>query len=294
MVDIKIPQRRYIYKVFVDEKTLWPHHWSYVDSSNQDKMKASGEAGKMNVNMVASVGKNGAAVKFPSQILFRESRNGKLRSLIIFNTVPESLKINEPVPDDIFTLSPKDATFIDVEEQRKIFEERQDYAATHPAGLAQPTVKVGDKALNFDVKDANGKEWKLSDLKGKKVVVLTFFPKCFTGNCPNHLTSLRDHQAEFDKNGVQIIVVSVDPAEGEKGQKAFARQWKLAFPLIPDTQRALSKLYGAVQQDNELAARMTLIIDKEGVVRFVDTDINIQTHGADVLAKLRGLGMIQK
>lgn len=159
---------------------------------------------------------------------------------------------------------------------------------------AQATVKVGQAAPDFDVKDADGKSWKLSTLKGKKAIVLTFFPKCFTGGCANHLSSLRDHQAEFDKNDVQVLAVSVDPAEGEKGQKAFAQQWKLLFPLIPDTQRVLSKLYGAVQQNDERAARMTFLIDKAGIVRFVDTDVHVQTHGADVLAKLRALGIIQK
>jgi peroxiredoxin len=157
----------------------------------------------------------------------------------------------------------------------------------------QNKIKVGQAAPDFSVIDANGKAWKLTDLKGQKTVVLTFFPKCFTGGCANHLSSLRDHQAEFDKNDVQILAVSVDPAEGEKGQKAFASQWKLMFPLIPDTERTLSKLYGAVQQNDERSARMTFLIDKQGIVRYVDTNVNVQAHGADVLAKLRDLGMVK-
>jgi peroxiredoxin len=163
-----------------------------------------------------------------------------------------------------------------------------------PNKIAAPqvTVEVGQTAPDFSVNDADGKAWKLSDLKGKKAVLLTFFPKCFTGGCANHLSSLRDHQAEFDKNDVQIIAVSVDPADGEKGQKAFAEQWKLMFPLIPDTDRELCKLYGAVQQNDERAARMTVLIDKEGIVRFVDTNVIVKTHGADMLAKLRELGVI--
>jgi peroxiredoxin len=153
-------------------------------------------------------------------------------------------------------------------------------------------VKTGQLAPEFDVTDANDRVWKLSDLKGKKSVLLTFFPKCFTGGCANHLSSLRDHQAEFDKNNVQIFAVSVDPAEGERGQKAFAAQWHFLFPLIPDTQRTLCKLYGAVQQNDERAARMTFLIDKQGIVRFIDTDVHVQTHGADMLAKLRKLKII--
>ena len=133
----------------------------------------------------------------------------------------------------------------------------------------------------------NGKVWKLSDLRGQKNLLLTFFPKCFTGGCANHLSSLRDKQKEFDDLNTQILAVSVDAAEGEKGQKAFAEQWKLTFPLLPDTSRALSKLFGAAQTDKQLAARMSVFVDKTGVVRWVDTDVHVATHGADALEKIR-------
>lgn len=95
----------------------------------------------------------------------------------------------------------------------------------------------------------NGQEWRLSDLRGKKNLLLTFFPKCFTGGCANHLSSLRDQQAQFDATDTQILALSVDSAEGERGQKAFAQQWKLSFPLIPDTNRKLAMLYGATQNE---------------------------------------------
>jgi peroxiredoxin (alkyl hydroperoxide reductase subunit C) len=157
--------------------------------------------------------------------------------------------------------------------------------------VATPTVKVGQPAPGFVATDMNGKIWKLSDLKGKKNLLLTFFPKCFTGGCANHLSSLRDHQAEFDAANTQILAVSVDPAEGEKGQKAFAAQWRFTFPLLPDTKRELTRLYGATQDDKQLAARMSVLIDKAGIVRWIDTDVHVSTHGVDVLAKMRELGM---
>ena len=52
-------------------------------------------------------------------------------------------------------------------------------------------------------------------------------------------------------------------------------------------------LYGAAQQPTDLAQRMTVLIDKQGVVRQIDTDVNVRTHGADVVAKMRELGMIK-
>src|SRR5690606_19465248 len=102
-------------------------------------------------------------------------------------------------------------------------------------GVPQDKVKVGEVAPEFSVTDANGKTWKLSDLRDKKVLVLTFFPKCFTGGCANHLSSLRDIYQTLQFNDVEVLAVSVDPVEGEKGLKAFAARWKLPFPLLPDT-----------------------------------------------------------
>lgn len=159
-----------------------------------------------------------------------------------------------------------------------------------PIGSPLPTVKVGDVAPDFTATDANGKTWKLSELRGKNVL-LTFFPKCFTGGCANHLSSLRDHQSEFDAANTQILAVSVDPAQGGKGQLAFAKQWGFTFPLVPDTSRALGKQFGAIQNDDELAARMSILIDKAGIVRWIDTDVHVQSHGADVLGKIGELGL---
>ena len=158
-------------------------------------------------------------------------------------------------------------------------------------GVAKPLVKVGQRAPNFVVKDTSGKEWKLSDLKGKENVLLTFFPQCFTGGCANHLSSLRDVYPQLQNTDTEVFAVSVDAADGEKGQKAFAAQWKLSFPLIPDTSRSLSQLFGAAQTDKQLAARMSVLIDKAGIVRWIDTDVQVKTHGADVLSKINELGL---
>ena len=158
-------------------------------------------------------------------------------------------------------------------------------------GLPLPPFKVGDVAADFRAVDANGNPWRLSAMHGQKNVLLTFFPKCFTGGCANHLSSLRDHQSDFDKAQTQILAVSVDPAQGDKGQLAFAKEWGFTFPLIPDTSRALGKQFGAIQRDDELAARMSILIDKNGIVRWLDTDVQVKSHGADVLSKINELGL---
>ena len=152
-------------------------------------------------------------------------------------------------------------------------------------------IHAGDTAPDFSVPDMNGQMKRLSDYKGKNHLLLTFFPKCFTGGCTNHLSSLRDVQDQLSAANVQVIAVSVDPAEGEHGQKAFAKMWNFQFPLIPDTDRKLSLLYGAVNEPTELDQRMSVLIDKQGIVRWIDTDVHVRTHGADMLAKIKELNL---
>ncbi len=137
----------------------------------------------------------------------------------------------------------------------------------------------------------NNKVQHLAELRGKRNVLLTFFPKCFTGGCTNHLTSIQAEYGNFNDASTDVIAVSIDPAEGEQGQIAFAERWGLEFPLIPDTQRRLSMLYGAAQEVTDLSTRMSVLIDKQGLVRFIDRQVSVRTHGADMIAKIKELGL---
>lgn len=158
------------------------------------------------------------------------------------------------------------------------------------AANAMASLKVGSPAPDFTVTDNNGNPRKLSDLRGRKNLLLTFFPKCFTGGCAGHLASLQQQLPDFERASTEVWAVSVDAAPD---QFAFAAKLGLQFPLLPDTSRTLSMLYGAAQNTNDMAARMSVLIDKTGVVRWVDTDVQVQTHGADVLQKMRELKLAQ-
>lgn len=168
--------------------------------------------------------------------------------------------------------------------------------STDPKGKPEnetTQVKVGQVAPDFTATDMNGKEFKLSDFREKKEVLLTFFPKCFTGGCTNHLSSLQERKADFDANDVEVVAISVDPAEGEQGQIAFAKMWGFKFRFLPDAERKVSMLYGAAQQPTDLASRMSVVIDKSGVVQIVDTDVNVKTHGSDILGVMKELGLVK-
>lgn len=153
-----------------------------------------------------------------------------------------------------------------------------------------PAIAEGQTAPDFQVRDMNGRVRRLSDWRGHNLL-LTFFPKCFTGGCTVHLSSLRDEYSKLREANIDVLAVSVDAAGGAQGQVAFAKHLNLPFDLVPDTGRNLSILYGAANSPDQLAARISVLIDKDGVVRWIDKQINLKTHGADVLAKAQELGL---
>ncbi|RYZ78307.1 MAG: peroxiredoxin family protein [Proteobacteria bacterium] len=169
-------------------------------------------------------------------------------------------------------------------------------------GITQPNsfvantgtaVLVGFEAPHFTVSDMNGKTHSTNELVGKKNLLVTFFPKCFTFNCTNQITSLRDVYAQLRENDIEVWGVSTDEAEGIKGQKAYAHHLKLPFLLIPDPSRKICLLYGAVNDRKQMAARMSIFIDKHGIVRWIDKQMYPPTHGKDVLTRLKNEGFIR-
>ncbi len=157
-----------------------------------------------------------------------------------------------------------------------------------------PAFSVGKPAPDFCLRDAGGIWRRLSSLRGRKNLVLTFFPRCFTGKCKSHLGSLRDNFGAFQLNDTEIWAVSTDAATGEQGQNAFARSLGTTFPMLPDVGRNVCFLFDTVQTPTDLAKRQSVLIDKDGIVRFVDREIVPETHGEDLLARLQALGMIPK
>ena len=150
-----------------------------------------------------------------------------------------------------------------------------------------PEFVQGQRAPSINIADANGKRRILTDLRFEKRVLLTFFPKCFTGTCATQLTSLRDSYAELQKQDVEVWAISTDAAEGERGQRAYARELNLPFPLLPDVERKISMAYGAAHTQDQMAARMSILVSKNGTIEWVDKQIDPRSHGADVLARIQ-------
>ncbi len=107
-------------------------------------------------------------------------------------------------------------------------------AAAGQAQTPAPELKVGDQAPDFSLPASDGKTYKLSDFKGKQAVVIAWFPKAFTQGCTIECKSLAEHGDMIKKYNVKYFMASVDPVEGEKGNKAFAAAHNADFPLLGD------------------------------------------------------------
>jgi thioredoxin-dependent peroxiredoxin len=148
-----------------------------------------------------------------------------------------------------------------------------------------PELKVGDQAPDFSLPASDGKTYKLSDFKGKQAVVIAWFPKAFTQGCTIECKSLAEHGDMIKKYNVKYFMASVDPVEGEKGNKAFAAAHNADFPLLGDESKKTAEAYG-VLNDRGMANRWTFYIGKDGKILAIDKTIKVATSAEDMAAKL--------
>ncbi len=151
-------------------------------------------------------------------------------------------------------------------------------------GGGEAGVKAGDRAPDFALPDAEGKEIRLADLRGKPVV-LYFYPKDDTPGCTKEACSFRDQYEDFKDAGAVVIGVSSD--SGESHSK-FTEKYKLPFTLLSDRGGAVRKLYGVPATLGLLPGRVTFVIGGDGVVRKVfNSQLAATRHVEEALAALR-------
>jgi peroxiredoxin len=127
--------------------------------------------------------------------------------------------------------------------------------------------EVGSLAPDFELRDHLKRTVKLSDFRGKKNVVLVFYPAAFTSVCSGELCTLRDQSLDFVGDDVQLLAISVDPVAS---LRVFAEQNGFDYPLLSDfwPHGEVSKAYGVFVPELGFSTRGTFIIDKEGIVRW--------------------------
>lgn len=148
-------------------------------------------------------------------------------------------------------------------------------------------MNIGDKAPELLGTDQDGKEIKLSDYKGKKIV-LYFYPKDSTPGCTSQACSLRDNYELMQKRGYAVIGVSV---QDEKSHKKFIEKNNLPFPLIADVDKTLNEMFGVYGEKKMCGRtymgtyRTTFIINEEGVIEeiFTPKQIKVKEHAEQIL-----------
>lgn len=150
-------------------------------------------------------------------------------------------------------------------------------------------IQVGEKAPDYLGRDENGREVRLSDFAGKKVVIY-FYPKDSTPGCTSEACNLRDNYHTLMREGYAVVGVSVD---SEQSHRRFKEKYELPFPLISDTEKQLVQQFG-VWGEKKMAGRTyfgvyrtTFIISEDGTVERVigPKEIKVKNHTAQILTQ---------
>lgn len=134
------------------------------------------------------------------------------------------------------------------------------------------TIEVGATAPDFVLKDQNNQEVRLADFRGRRNVLLVFYPLAFTGVCQGELCEIRDNLNDFVNDSTQVLSVSVDSSYAHK---IWANQEGYEFPLLADfwPHGAVAQAYGVFNDERGFANRGTFVIDQQGIVRFAEMNL---------------------
>lgn len=146
-------------------------------------------------------------------------------------------------------------------------------------------MKTGNEAPDFSLKDGDGNDWKLSDHRGKTVVLL-FYPGDNTPVCTAQLCSVRDHWSEYQATGAEVVGISMDSVESHKD---FAEKKELPLRLLSDDKGEVTRLYNVKSWLPGRAARAVVVIDKEGKIAYrkVEAVSLFRPKDDDVLQAIR-------
>lgn len=146
--------------------------------------------------------------------------------------------------------------------------------------------KVGDVAPAFQGTDQNGQEIKSSDIVGKKIVLLYFYPKDFTGGCTKEACGFRDRMGDLQKDNVEVIGVSFDSVDRHK---AFEQKYHLNFTLLADPDGKIVEAYGTRMGMMNISKRVSFLIGLDGKIVHVTDSMSPQVHFDEMKAAIDSL-----
>ncbi|KAB2842204.1 peroxiredoxin [bacterium] len=140
------------------------------------------------------------------------------------------------------------------------------------------SLQEGQAAPEFSASDDQGHSVRLQDFKGKKNVVLYFYPKDDTPGCTIEACNFRDAYAQFQTKDTQILGVSFDDAASHQ---AFKQKFHLSFPLLVDSDRKIAQAYGV--QGDKYPSRDTILIGKDGKILKIFRKVDPAGHAGEIL-----------
>ena len=143
------------------------------------------------------------------------------------------------------------------------------------------SIQEGQIAPEFSATDEQGRTINLTDFRGKKNVVLYFYPKDDTPGCTIEACNFRDDYSKFQAADAQILGVSFDDAASHQ---AFKTKFKLPFPLLVDSEKKIAEAYEV--QGDKYPNRDTIVIDKEGKISKIIRKVDPGRHAGEVLTLL--------
>jgi thioredoxin-dependent peroxiredoxin len=153
-------------------------------------------------------------------------------------------------------------------------------------------LQPGDPAPDVKLHTDTGEEFRLSGLRGKRVV-LYFYPKADTPGCTTEACEFRDDIKNFANKGVAVVGISPDkPA----AQAKFKQKYNLPFPLLADEEKAAAQAYGVWKEKNMYGkkvmgiVRSTFVIGPDGTIEKIYGNVKAKGHAAQVLEEISGRG----
>ena len=148
----------------------------------------------------------------------------------------------------------------------------------------------GEPAPNFQLTSHDGTTISLDSFRGKKNVVLCFYPKNHIFGCPSKKVFKMSENVIASYNDILstdsvLFAISIDTVES---QKKFVEEYNIPYPHLSDSKKDVCKMYAGLNIAG-LAKRSTFVVDKEGIVRKIITNMNTETHGKEILESLKNL-----
>ena len=149
-------------------------------------------------------------------------------------------------------------------------------------------VKVGDRAPDFKLSTVGGAPIRLSDQKGKKIV-LYFYPKDDTPGCTREACSFQKNLTHIKKKGAIVLGVNADSVDSHV---KFAKKYNLGFPLLSDESKEICKSYGVWKEKSLYGRkfmgieRTTFVIDEKGIIRHIFPKVKVDGHANEIISLL--------